>query len=63
MTGFNEINKALAEILGLPGNTQSAVLLMRAGHIPVMRVTTILLDDGGVRRATERFTLQKKESK
>ena len=52
-----EINKALADILGLPANTTRAVLFMRANDPPLLRVTTVMTKGDQLKQRTERFYL------
>lgn len=55
-------NDALAKLFGLPRLTQKAVILLRGGQPPVIRITRLLRDDEeGVRQVTEKFEIRKVE--
>jgi hypothetical protein len=53
------LTQQLAELLHLPPNTQRAVLVLQAGDLPRMRVTTVLHkpEHMSVERLTQTFTL------
>lgn len=59
-TGKYEVTRLLAEALGLPDNASKAVLILRANHAPLLRVTTVVLDGTQLKTTTEAFTLVKK---
>lgn len=59
MSNWIETNNALADLFNLPKLTQKAVIVLRGGGPPIVRVTRLLIEDDDVRQITERFELQK----
>jgi hypothetical protein len=61
MSNWSETNTALADLFNLPKLTQKAVIILRGGGHPIVRVTRMLIEEDDVRQITERFELRKVE--
>lgn len=61
INGSFTVNQILAAALDLPENTTKAILLMRAGQSPLLRVTTVLTSADSAKTMTETFALERRK--